>query len=263
MYFNTIVSSEYFNTIVSSDTIPHVFNLCSVVPVYKGKGRDPTKPGSYRHEECWGPLAPKYFLLSFNGTPHPLGCTSQLDRASCSGLVVCFSKNFSSCARTAMQGFWNNTVTLHDSMLCACTVYGFSGDKHVITPCSCNIWYTRTKPEGRTRKGVITYTYTITSSAIIITIIIIALVTVMKLYLCFNEGTYMHAFCLYFDDKLRLNFVPWNLQIYIHYLLKLNVSKASIKRFLKRNLPHVGMVQHWLTKYKNKKCHAYTMICTP
>ena len=135
-------------------------------------------------------MAPKYFLLSFNGTPHPLGCTSQLDRASCSGLVVCFSKNFSSCARTAMQGFWNNTVTLHVSMLCACTVYGFSGDKHVITPCSCNIWYTRTKPEGRTRKGVITYTYTITSSAIIITIIIIALVTVMKLHIC------MHFVCI-------------------------------------------------------------------
>ena len=23
--------------------------------------------------KTWGPLAPKYFLLGFNGTPHPLG----------------------------------------------------------------------------------------------------------------------------------------------------------------------------------------------
>ena len=37
-------------------------------------------------------------------------------------------------------------------------------------------------------------------------------------------------------------------------------EKVFIKRFLKRNLPDVGMAQwmHWLTKYTNKKCHAHS-----
>ena len=47
------------------------------------------------------PLNPEYFLLSFNGTPHPLGYYSWSLELAAVVLVVCFSECFSSCDRTA------------------------------------------------------------------------------------------------------------------------------------------------------------------
>ena len=37
-----------FNTIRTLEVIPPVLNHSIIVPVFKGKGRDPTNPGSYR-----------------------------------------------------------------------------------------------------------------------------------------------------------------------------------------------------------------------
>ena len=47
------------------------------------------------------PLDPEYFLLSFIGTPHPLGYYSWSLELAAVVLVVCFSECFSSCATTA------------------------------------------------------------------------------------------------------------------------------------------------------------------
>ena len=53
---------------------------------------------------CGGPLALKYFLLSFNGTPHP-GLDYLATVASLAGNVVYFSEYFSSCAKTVSMAW--------------------------------------------------------------------------------------------------------------------------------------------------------------
>ena len=51
-----------------------------------------------------------------------------------------------------------------------------------------------------------------------------------------------------------------NKLVELHFFRRVHVLQVFIKRFLKRNLAHVGMIQwmHWLTKYKNKTCHAHS-----
>ena len=86
-----------FNTIRTLEVILPVLNHSIIVPVFKGKGRDPTNPGSYRGislTSVVGKCLEKVFLsrllpvLKGHGFPHPSQTAYLKDRSCTDGVFV-------------------------------------------------------------------------------------------------------------------------------------------------------------------------------
>ena len=86
-----------FNTITTLEVIPPVFNHSIIVPVFKGKGRDPTNPESYRGislTSVIGKCLEKVLLsrllpvLKEHGFPHPSQTAYLKDRSCIDGVFV-------------------------------------------------------------------------------------------------------------------------------------------------------------------------------
>ena len=89
-----------------------------------------------------GPLAPKYFLLGFNGTPHPLGCyvcmytdlrvQCRTQATSLGTCCTCNTLNWSACLVRTGYVFFGTLHVVCKVMDCVCCVYSIYLCWHVV-----------------------------------------------------------------------------------------------------------------------------------